>query len=416
MVDTWFISLTGNTDLVAGVSLCSPIFILSIAMGDIWGLGSSSLISRLLGQKKDADARRISAFTFFAAFGTGLVFMAALLVFRSPILRLLGAEGAALPHASSYYTYIALGTPFIVLTLIPNNQLRTEGLAAQGMWGTVIGSVANMALDPLFIFTFHMGSAGAALATSLSNVLSCAIYVYIIRKKCRVINVDPKQARIQRRELAGVLAIGIPASITNITSSLSIALTNRYLVPFGSQRVAAMGIASRINMLSLMTIIGFAFGGQPLFGYTYGAGNRDRFRKTVRFAYIFEAALGAMFAIVLYIAAPWLIRCFLEDAQVIDAGAEMLRFMQISSLLVGVTLVTTCICQAVGSAAGALILSLSRQGVLFFLAITLLTQWMGYKGILLSQPAADFLTGLIAVLILTRILKTQTAKHSSLEE
>ncbi len=405
MVDTWFIAMTGDTNLVAGVSLCAPIFVLSVAMGDIWGLGGSSLMSRLLGKKEDQEAGHVSAFCMYAAFGTGLVFMALMLVFQRPILRLLGANDASLPHASAYFTWIALGTPFIILSMIPNNQLRSEGLASLGMWGAIAGSVANIALDPLFIFTFHMGAAGAALATSLSNLLSCALYVLMIRKKCRVVNVDPAQARQAGRYIGEILRIGIPASITNIMSSLSMTITNRALVPYGNVSIAAMGIAMKINMLCLMTLIGFAFGGQPLFGYCFGSRNGPRFRKTLRFAYLLEAGIGLCFAATLFFGAPFLMRRFLDDAQVIEVGIRMLRFMQLSSLLVGVPLVTTCVCQAVGHASGALILSLSRQGILFVVTMLVLSAWLGFTGILLAQPAADFLTGLVSAVILSGILK-----------
>ena len=273
MVDTWFISLTGDTNLVAGVSICSPVFVLSIAMGDIWGLGSSSLMSRLLGKKQDEDASRVSAFCMYAAFATGLVFMAAMLLFRTPILQLLGANDDSLPHASAYFTWIAVGTPFIIFSMIPNNQLRTEGLASLGMWGGIAGSVANMALDPLFIFALKMGAAGAALATSLSNLLACALYVWMIRKKCRVVSIDFRKIRIPKRDIGEILRIGIPASVTNIMFSLSMMITNRALEPYGNAKIAAMGIAMRINMICSMTLIGFAFGGQPLFGYCHGSRN-----------------------------------------------------------------------------------------------------------------------------------------------
>jgi len=407
MVDTWFISLTGKTDLVAGVSLCAPIFVLAIALGDIWGLGGSSLMSRLLGEKKDKDAGRVSAFCLCAAFLTGIVFLMVLLGFQDGILALLGANEQTLPYARDYYTCIAWGAPFIILSMIPNNQLRTEGLASLGMWGAVAGSLANIALDPLLIFALDMGAAGAALATSLSNLLSCGLYLWMIRKKCRVVTADPRKARLPRKMIGGVLLIGIPASVTNIMSSLSMAVTNRYLTPFGSEALAAMGIAMKINMISLMTIIGFAFGGQPLFGYCFGAGDRKRFRQTARFAYLLEAGLGAGFAVVLFLLAPWLMRLFMRDALVIDDGTAMLCCMQISSILVGITLVTTCICQAVGHAPGALILSLCRQGALFFAAIAALSALWGFTGILLAQPAADLATGLIALLLLRGILKKQ---------
>ena len=405
MVDTWFISLTGDTDLVAGVSLCAPLFVLSVAMGDIWGLGGSSLLSRLLGQKKDDDARRVSAFCFYAALGTGLVFMAVLLLFQGSILTLLGAREAVLPHASSYYFWVALGTPFIVLSMIPNNQLRTEGFASLGMWGAMAGSLVNIALDPLFIFALGMGAAGAALATSVSNLITCGIYVAMIRRKCRVVNTRLSLARLPRRHVFGVLGIGVPASVTNVMSSLSMLITNRFLSPYGSTALAAMGIAAKVNMVSLMTLIGFAFGGQPLFGYAWGAGNRQRFRQATRFAYLSEAGLGCCFAAVLFPAAPHLLRLFMQDPQVVSAGADMLRYMQLSSLLLGVPLVTTCICQAAGHAPGALILSLSRQGLLFAALIVLFSRCLGYTGILLAQPASDLLTGALALFILSRIMK-----------
>ena len=411
MVDTWFISMTGNTDLVAGVSICSPVFVLSIAMGDIWGLGGSSLMSRLLGKKEDTEAGGVSSFCMYTAFGMGLVFMAAMLLFRVPILRLLGANDSSMPHASAYFTWIALGTPFIIFSMIPNNHLRTEGLASLGMWGAVAGSVTNIALDPLFIFTLNMGAAGAALATTLSNVLSCTLYMLIIRKKCRVITMDLHRGRKAKRYTGEILRIGIPASVTNIMFSLSMMVTNRALEPFGNENIAAMGIAMRINMICQMTLIGFAFGGQPLFGYTYGSGDSRRFRRTLGFAYLLEAVLGLCFAAVLFFAAPFLMRRFLDDPEVIRAGTEMLRYMQISSVLVGVPLVTTCVCQSVGHATGSLVLSLSRQGVLFFIAIAALAACMGFTGILLAQPAADFLTGILAAVFISGILKKTKYKN-----
>ena len=405
MVDTWFISLTGDPDLVAGVSVCAPIFVLSIAMGDIWGLGGNSIISRLLGRKQDREAGGVSAFCMYAAFAAGLLFMVLLLLFQGPVLRLLGANEAAMAHAQGYYTWIALGTPFIILSMIPNNQLRAEGLATLGMWGAVAGSVANILLDPLFIFVLKMGAAGAALATSLSNLLSCILYVVIIQKKCRVMTLDVRRARIPLPHIAEVLRIGIPASVTNIMSSLAMALTNRALQPYGNAGIAAMGIAMKINMLSSMTLIGFAFGAQPLFGYTWGSRNAPRFRRTLRFAFLFELCLGAGFAAVLLAASPFLMKLFMDDPQVVASGTAMLRTMQISSVLMGFPLVTVCVCQAVGHASGSLILSLTRQGLFFFAAITALSAWMGFTGILLAQPAADLLTGILAAFIISGILR-----------
>ncbi len=411
MVDTWFISLTGDADLVAGVSVCAPVFVLSVAMGDIWGRGGNSIISRLLGQKQDKKAGGVSAFCLYSSLAMGVLFMAVMLLFQDPILRLLGANDASMYHASGYFRWIAVGTPFIILSMIPNNQLRTEGLSTLGMWGAIAGSVANIALDPLFIFALNMGAAGAALATSLSNILSCAVYVLIIQKKCHVMTLDIRRIRIPREHMAEVLRIGIPASVTNIMSSASMLLTNRALEAFGNENIAAMGIAMKINMICTMTLIGFAFGAQPLFGYNYGSRNVVRFRKTLRFAYLFELCLGACFAVVLFFASPFLMRVFMDDGRVISSGIIMLRFMQISSCLMGVSLVTICVCQAVGNATGALVLSVSRQGVLFFITITVLTAWFGFTGILLAQPLSDLLTGILAMVIISGVLRKMDSDH-----
>lgn len=405
MVDAWFISLTGDPNLVAGVSICSPVFVLSVALGDIFGLGGGSLMSRLLGEKKDEEAGIVSAFCMCAAFVIGLVFMALMLVFHNPVLGLLGANEASMTHAYAYFMWIAAGMPFIVFTLVPNNLLRTEGLSSWGMWAAIAGTVANIILDPILIFTLHMGAGGAALATSLSNVLSCVMYLLIIRKKCHVISLDFSRAFQIAGNVKEILRIGIPASVTNIMFSLSMLLTNRALVSFGNEQVAAMGIAMRINMISQMTLIGFAFGAQPLFGYNYGSRNRERFKSTLRFAYGLEFGLGCLFALILYFFAPLFMRGFIADETVITSGTQMLRVMQISSVLVGFSLVATCVCQAVGHAKGALILSLCRQGILFFIAITVLPRCFGFTGILVSQPASDLLTGCLAFVIIAGILK-----------
>ena len=163
MVDTYFIARTGNTNLVAGVSLGAPIFTLMIALGDIFGLGGSSVISRLFGEKKDTDGKRLSVFCFYGAILCGIVIAALMLLFRRPILGLLGADADTYTYASQYYTWLVLGAPFIIVALTPSNLLRTEGFAKASMVGTILGSVVNIILDPIFISVLGFGAAGAAI-------------------------------------------------------------------------------------------------------------------------------------------------------------------------------------------------------------------------------------------------------------
>ena len=276
MVDIYFIGRTGNANLVAGVSICAPVFLLMVSLGDLFGLGGSSVMSRLFGQKKDEDGKRVSSFTFYSAIATGVLITVIMLIFQTPILHMLGAEGEVLSYAAEYYIWIALGAPFIILTLIPTNQLRTEGLANIAMIGSIVGSVVNIVLDPVFIFGLGMGAGGAAIATVLGNIVTDIIFVVCIRKKSQKLTVDIKMAKVDLAIVGAVFAIGLPSSLNNLMNSFGTALLNRGLASYGADKVAAMGIASKVNMMVAMIMIAFAFGAQALIGYNYGAGNRAR--------------------------------------------------------------------------------------------------------------------------------------------
>lgn len=403
MVDTYFIALTGVQELVAGVSLVVPIFTMMIAFGDIFGLGGSSVISRLFGEKRGAEAKRVSAFCIWAAVIFGICITILFLLFKGQILGILGADEKTLQYADAYYTWIVLGAVFIIFGLVPSNILRTEGLAAQAMTGSIIGSVINIILDPVFIFGLKQGAAGAAIATVLGNVVADIYYVYAIRKKAHRLSVSITETRIPGRMIRDILVIGIPASITNLMQSFMVMMTNHFLLAYGTDKVAAMGIALKANMITAMILVGFAFGGQPLVGYNYGSGNKKLLKEILKFSYLFEMSLGLVFTVILSIFAPTVIGMFMDDPDIVTNGAMMLRCQQIGMMFMAVTLVSTCVCQSVGNALGAFILSVSRQGVLYVIALAILSKLAGYGGVLISQACADVTTAIIASYIVWKI-------------
>lgn len=411
MVDTFFIARTGNTALIAGVSLGTPIFTLMIALGDIFGVGGSSVISRLFGKKEYEDGRRISVFCFYAAIAVGIVVSIILLAAKQPILGLLGCDETTWQYAGDYYQWIALGAPFIIVQLTPNNLVRTEGFAKASMIGTMIGAVVNIILDPVFIYTLGLGAAGAAIATVLGNICGDIFYVIFIIKKCRYLSVDFRKLKVTGAEVLAVLAIGIPASVTNFMQSIGVTLTNRFLQPYGTDKVAAMGIALKVNMITALVLVGFAFGGQPLVGYNYGAKNEKRLKNILKFAYLFEMGLGLLFTIFMCIFAPQIIKVFMDKPDIITNGAMMLRFQQIGMTFMSVSLISTCVCQAVGNAGGAFVLSISRQGVIYVLALFIMSNVFGYTGVLVSQACSDVVTALIAAVIMLKIMKKLTNKN-----
>lgn len=400
MADTFFIARTGSADLVAGVSICAPVFLLMVALGDLFGLGGSSVMSRLFGQHRDEEGKRVSGFTFYGAIATGILVAAFMLALRTPVLHLLGARDEVFFYASQYYTWIALGAPFIILTLIPANQLRTEGLANIAMIGSVVGSLVNIILDPLFIFTLGMGAGGAAIATVLGNVATDLVFMVCIYKKSRKLTIDPRLARVDLATVGAVLAIGLPSSINNLMNSFGTGLLNRGLAGYGADKVAAMGIASKVNMLVAMVMIAFAFGAQALIGYNYGAGNKARLREILKFDLLVQMVIAFAGGAVLMALAPRLIRLFMDDAVIVEVGALMLRRMLIGLPFIGIFLVCSTLFMSAGKSLPTLILSLSRQGVIFALVLLVLTRTLGYTGVITAQPVADALSALLGVALL----------------
>ena len=397
IVDTFFIARTQNAQLVAGVSLCAPIFTLMIALGDIFGLGGSSLISRLFGEKKNEEGKRASGFCFYAAILCGVLVTILLLLLKTPVLHLLGATDETIWYAGQYYQYLALGAPIIIVALTPSNLIRTEGLALQSMAATILGAVVNIILDPVFIFGLNMGAGGAAIATVIGNAASVVLLVYFVRTKSRKLTVSPKNIKISGAAVASILAIGIPASVTNIMQSFGIALTNRFLADYGTEKVAAMGIAMKVNMIVVLVMVGFAFGAQPLLGYNYGAGNKKRLREFIRFDLMVEIGFAIVCALVLALLAPQFVRLFMKDELIVQSGSLMLRCLLISSPMIAVVLVFTTLFQAEGKALSALILSISRQGVIFACCIAVLKMLLGYMGVICAQAVSDVITGVIAL-------------------
>lgn len=410
MVDTYFIAKTDNTDLVAGVAIGAPVFTLMIAIGDIFGLGGSSVISRLFGRQMDADGKRLSVFCFYGALLTGAAAAVLLLVLRRPVLTLLGAEAHTYAYASDYYTWIALGSPFIIVSFTPANQLRTEGHSNASMVGSVIGAAINIILDPIFISALGYGAAGAAAATVVGYICTDLFYLWFLMKRSKRLSVDPKLLSIQPREVWNILAIGIPASITNIAQSFCVLLTNRYLVPYGTDKVAAMGIAMKVSMIAVLVMIGFAFGVQPLIGYNYGAQNIPRLRKTLRFSYIFECSMSLGLTILLWFAAPVLIRLFMNDPAIIASGTPMLRRLILGLVCYAFTLVTTCTFQAAGKALGAFILSISGQGIIYALVMVTASRIFGYMGVITTQPVADMITCMLAIVLFFTVIYKELKK------
>lgn len=297
LADTYFVAQTDNTYLVAGVSLGLPVFTLLMAFGNILGQGGSSLISRLLGKNEFEDVRRVSSFCFYITLFSGAFITAFMLGFKMPILNLIGADPETFQYASDYYTYLAVGAPAIMLSFIHSNLLRSEGLSKESMVGTVGGAVVNIVLDPVLISVLNMGAGGAAIATVIGYLFSDAFYLIIVARQSRNLSISLSQILIPAQYIVQIAGIGIPAALSNLMQSAAVILLNQFLLPYGNDKIAAMGIVIKVSLIAFLVLTGFAFGGQPLFGYYYGAATKDKLRELLSFDLKFISTVAVVLTV-----------------------------------------------------------------------------------------------------------------------
>ena len=402
LVDTYYISQTNNTALISGVSICAPLFTFMLAVGDIFGLGGSSVISRLLGEGKIEEARKKSSFCFYSSIICSLFITFFMLIFKPEILSLLGATNETFFYAESYYKYLVLGSVTIIFSLVPSNLLRTEGYAVTSMAGTIFGTIVNIILDPIFIFKLNYGAAGAAIATIIGYSCTCAFFIFFIAFKSKKLSIRLSDLSFDFNTMRAILFIGLPASITNLMQTIGLTLTNNSLNRYGYETVALMGVVLKVVNIATLIIVGLAFGGQPIFGYNYGAKKYAKLKETILFGMSLTAGTGIVFALTMSVFSNPIISHFFSDESLILSGAQMLRMQMIGIPLFAISLVITCCFQSTGKALSALLLSICRQGIVFVIVIKLLMEIFGLNGIIISQSVSDIVTVFIA-LILFRI-------------
>lgn len=406
MADTFFIGQTGDPMQVAAVSLATPVFMVFMALGNLFGIGGSSAISRALGEKKPERAKNISSFCCYASLGLG-VFMAVLfLVGMDVILVMIGASTNTIDFAREYLTYIAFGGPFIMFGTAFGNILRGEGAARESMTGNMIGTVTNIVLDPVMILVFGWGVAGAAIATVIGNIAASLFYVsYFLRKKSSL-SIRLRDFRMGDRIASSVAAIGIPASLNNILMSCANIVLNLMLGGYGDTPVAAMGVAMKSNMIVVLLQIGLCAGIQPLIGYNYGARNKKRLLQVFRFTGIFAVVMGSILTAVMVIAKRFVIQAFINDPEVIAYGMQMVIALQLSGPFIGILFLCINTIQGMGKAIPSLILTICRQGLIFIPLIIVLNKVVGLNGVIYAQSVADYCSIVIALVICMGIFKS----------
>jgi putative MATE family efflux protein len=396
MADTFFVGRLG-TSATGGVGVIFPVMTLIQAIGFSFGQGTGNYMSRLLGQRRGEEAERVAATGFFTVIGLGVLLSIPAELFLTPLVHLLGATQTIEPFAADYLRFILLGMPFMLGGFVLNSMLRFQGSAFYAMLGVTSGAVINIGLDPLFIFVFHMGTGGAALATAISQAVSFTILVYQsgragnIRPSLR--NYAPSFSRA-RHMAAG----GVPSFFRQGVFTIAMILLNHRAGIYGDAAIAAMSIVFRVIMFALSAIIGFGHGFQPVIGFNYGAGKPERVLQAYRFAVVTSiVALAIMSAAAFPFAADIIAIFRRNDPEVIRIGTAALRYQLIVLPLSGFTFMNNLFFQVLGKTVRATITAVSRQGFFFAPLGLLLPNWFGLTGIQLAQPIGDVMAFFFAL-------------------
>lgn len=336
-----------------------------MAIGMLFGIGGTSLISRSLGEGKAEKARNASAFCFWTGLVIGIFSMIVIFVFAVPVSRAIGASDDTVGYASQYLRIVSTAIPFLIVSNSFSNIIRAEGNANVAMMGMLIGNLINIVLDPVMILGFGWDVAGAAIATVLGNVFAALYYIRHLLSKNASLSILPKYYRAGSGIAAGVLAIGIPASLNSILMSLSNIVVNNIMIAYGDMAVAGLGVAMKVNMIVVMLLIGLGTGIQPVLGYCFGAGNRKRYMDVLKFSLILAFALSAVMTVICYCGASPLVHAFLEDPDAFAYGMSFARIYIYSGPVMGILFVFINAIQSTGAAFAGLILSISRQGIIY---------------------------------------------------
>jgi len=428
LADTFFVGQTGDPNQVAAVSVSMPLFLLLIAGGNLFGVGGCAFVSRSLGEGRQDRVKKISSFCVYSAIAAGTITGLLFYFLKRPLLFAVGASEFTISYAEDYLKWIAVGSPFIITSIMTGNLVRGEGAAKTSMLGSIIGQVTNIILDPIFIlesgdnllgftlpFGFNMGVAGAAIATVIGNIVSVLYFLIYFLKGYSILSITPKRYTVRKGIAKGVIGVGLPAALNNLLMSISNIIVNIFLVKYGDSAVAAMGVAMKANMLVVMLQLGLAQGVQPLIGYCYGAKNFKRMRKSMLFSIVCNVIIGTVMMTFYLIFKERVIGLFIDDALVVEYGVKMLVALMVPGPVIGVMFILNFSFQGMGKGFQSLLLSVGRQGLIYIPMLIIMNRLVGLDGIIWAQPTADFacvIMSLIMFIIINKSINDKELKAS----
>ena len=411
LADTYFVGMLNNPIQNAAVTLVYPVMLAFNTVNNLFGVGTSSMMSRKLGAGEHEKVKIASSFGFWGAILCSSLLALICTLFKTPLLHLLGANTDTIKATSDYMFWtVNCGAVPAILNVVMGCMVRSEGAALHASIGTMSGCILNIILDPIFILPgfLNMGAAGAGLATFISNCIACLYFFvlnYMKRNHTYVCFNFTKLKSLTKDVSFGILGVGIPASIQNFLNVTGTTILNNFTASYGASAVAAMGISHKLFMIPSQIALGFSQGVMPLVSYNYASGNRSRMKESIIFA--FKIMVPIMLSVTLgyYIGSEQLIRLFIENQEIVSYGTVFLRRMCIGMIFLTTDFMVIGVFQALGLGKNALIFAILRKIVLEIPLLFILNHISPLYGLASAQSIAEIVLASIAIIMLLKIFK-----------
>jgi len=420
LADTYFVGMLNDPIQNAAVTLAYPVMLAFNAVNNLFGVGTSSMMSRSLGAGDYEKVRTSSAFGFYGALFSGLLFALVCTLFQTPLMHLLGADETTWEATQSYMFWtVTCGAMPAILNVVQGQMTRSEGASLHASIGTMSGCLLNIILDPIFILPqfLGMGAAGAGLATCLSNCFAVCYFLVLarVKKGKTFVCLDIRQLKkLTAPVVTGILGVGIPASIQNLLNVVGSTILNNFTAAYGATAVAAMGVSHKINMIPMQIALGFSQGIMPLVSYNYASGNRKRMKSGILFAMGIIVPVMTCVSVGYWLFAGNLIGAFMDNPEIIAYGTQFLRGMCIGTVFLCIDFMGVGVFQSLGMGRTALVFAILRKIVLEIPLLFLLNHLFPLYGLAYAQCTTEIVLATAAMIMLVRIFNQKPVNEPGL--
>lgn len=410
LADTYFVGMLNDPIQNAAVTLAAPVMLAFNAVNNLFGVGSSSMMSRALGRRDYDTVAKSSTFGFWCAILSGLAFSLLCTLFKGPLLGLLGADATTRTATEAYMFWtVTCGAAPAILNVVMAYMVRSEGSAMHASIGTMSGCFLNIILDPIFIMPWglNMGAAGAGLATFLSNCFACLYFMVLlfIKRGRTYVCINPRKLSFESSIVGGVCMVGIPAAIQNLLNVTGMTILNNFTSSYGANAVAAMGIAQKINQVPFYIANGLSQGIMPLISYNYASDNIKRMKHTLTFAAKISVTGLVLVSIAYSFFAGDLITMFMDNPEIVEMGSRFLRGFCLALPFLCVDFLAVGVFQASGLGRNALVFAILRKIILEIPALFILNHFFPLYGLAYAQFTAELVLSIAAVIILVKLFR-----------